>query len=174
MPLRNRLVSMALLVMAWVAMPVHATVQITDDQGVSVSFDRPPQRIVSLLPSLAETVCELGQCQRLVGVDPRRVERAQAEVSTAVYVYEGGGGAWAFAARLHETLAAEDWYGLELGQLAAAWAARAPGAVVVVWVGADDEEAAGTPVTAMLAALAGAGPGVTAVRAGLAPEVEAG
>jgi iron complex transport system substrate-binding protein len=24
---------------------------------------------VSLLPSLAETVCELGQCQRLVGVD---------------------------------------------------------------------------------------------------------
>ena len=29
----------------------------------------PPQRIVSLLPSLTETVCELGQCQRLVGVD---------------------------------------------------------------------------------------------------------
>jgi iron complex transport system substrate-binding protein len=29
----------------------------------------PPQRIVSLLPSLTETVCELGQCHRLVGVD---------------------------------------------------------------------------------------------------------
>ncbi len=29
----------------------------------------PPQRIVTLLPSLTETVCELGQCQRLVGVD---------------------------------------------------------------------------------------------------------
>jgi iron complex transport system substrate-binding protein len=34
-----------------------------------VSFAQTPQRIVSLLPSLTETVCELGQCQRLVGVD---------------------------------------------------------------------------------------------------------
>jgi iron complex transport system substrate-binding protein len=51
------------------ALPAHATLQITDDAGVVVSFERSPQRIVSLLPSLAETVCELGQCQRLVGVD---------------------------------------------------------------------------------------------------------
>ena len=28
-----------------------------------------PQRIVSLLPSLTESVCELGACSRLVGVD---------------------------------------------------------------------------------------------------------
>lgn len=46
----------------------HA-LQVTDDRGVVVSFDKTPQRIVSLLPSLTETVCELGQCQRLVGVD---------------------------------------------------------------------------------------------------------
>ncbi len=44
-------------------------VQVTDDRGVRVTFDRAPQRIVTLLPSLTETVCELGQCHRLVGVD---------------------------------------------------------------------------------------------------------
>ncbi len=42
---------------------------VTDDRGHTVSFERSPQRIVSLLPSLTETVCELDQCQRLVGVD---------------------------------------------------------------------------------------------------------
>jgi iron complex transport system substrate-binding protein len=40
-----------------------------DDRGASIDFDKSPQRIVSLLPSLTETVCELDRCQRLVGVD---------------------------------------------------------------------------------------------------------
>ena len=44
-------------------------IQITDDRGVVVKFTQSPQRIVSILPSLAESVCELGRCQRLVGVD---------------------------------------------------------------------------------------------------------
>lgn len=44
-------------------------IQVTDDRGVIVKFAQSPQRIVSLLPSLTESVCELGQCQRLVGVD---------------------------------------------------------------------------------------------------------
>jgi iron complex transport system substrate-binding protein len=48
--------------------PVQA-LQITDDRGVVVTLPQSPQRIVSLLPSLTETVCELGQCKRLVGVD---------------------------------------------------------------------------------------------------------
>lgn len=42
---------------------------VTDDRGVVVHFKQSPQRIVSILPSLAESVCELGRCQRLVGVD---------------------------------------------------------------------------------------------------------
>lgn len=50
------------------AVQAHA-LQLTDDRGVAVTLPSPPQRIVSLLPSLTETVCELGACQRLVGVD---------------------------------------------------------------------------------------------------------
>ena len=62
-----RQLAMGLIVI--LALPAQAALQVTDDKGVVVNFERPPQRIVSLLPSLAETVCELGHCQRLVGVD---------------------------------------------------------------------------------------------------------
>lgn len=62
-------------------------VQVTDERGVTVSFAQPPQRIVSLLPSLTETVCELGQCQRLVGVD--RYSNFPESVQTLTQV--GGG-----------------------------------------------------------------------------------
>ena len=40
-----------------------------DDHGRAVNLPRSPQRIVSLLPSLTEIVCQLDQCHRLIGVD---------------------------------------------------------------------------------------------------------
>jgi iron complex transport system substrate-binding protein len=48
--------------------PVRA-LQLTDDRGVTLTFAQSPQRIVSMLPSLTESVCALDQCHRLVGVD---------------------------------------------------------------------------------------------------------
>jgi iron complex transport system substrate-binding protein len=56
-----------LLLCVLAAWPAQALV--LDDRGVAVDLARPPQRIVTMLPSLAETVCELGACERLVGVD---------------------------------------------------------------------------------------------------------
>ena len=57
-----------LCLLAWVALTASATT-VLDDRQQAIHMPAAPQRIVSLLPSLTETVCVLGRCERLVGVD---------------------------------------------------------------------------------------------------------
>ncbi len=61
---------MAIMVSLAMVMPAHAgAVQLIDDRGVNVTLQQVPERIISLLPSLTETVCAMGACERLVAVD---------------------------------------------------------------------------------------------------------
>jgi len=75
------------LVAAPVAAPAHAGGE-KDDRGRPIAMARPPQRIVSLLPSLTETVCALGACHQLVGVD--RYSNWPPEVLSTLPVVGGG------------------------------------------------------------------------------------
>ena len=44
-------------------------ITLRDDRNVELTFAASPQRIVSLVPSVTESVCVLGACKRLVGTD---------------------------------------------------------------------------------------------------------
>lgn len=68
---------LTLLLLALV-LPAGA-VEIKDELGHTTVLATPPQRIVSLVPSLTETVCALGACGRLVGVDRYSNYPAQAD-----------------------------------------------------------------------------------------------
>lgn len=61
------LAALSLLALALAAVAQPVTVR--DGRDRMLTLPAPPQRIVSMLPSITETVCALGGCARLVGVD---------------------------------------------------------------------------------------------------------
>ncbi|SEA10727.1 ABC transporter substrate-binding protein [Variovorax sp. YR216] len=65
----NLLARLSLAAVLAVFAAAAQAIVVTDERGVSVDLPRPPQRIVTVLPSLTESVCTLGACNRLVGVD---------------------------------------------------------------------------------------------------------
>ena len=59
----------AALVAGLCAASAHAGIVLVDDAGAALTLAQPAQRIVSLLPALTESVCEVQACDRLVGTD---------------------------------------------------------------------------------------------------------
>jgi iron complex transport system substrate-binding protein len=65
---KNLLLSIAVC-FSFIGSSASASIVIKDDRGSEVRLASPAQRVVSMLPSLTESVCALGKCSVLVGVD---------------------------------------------------------------------------------------------------------
>lgn len=65
---KNLLLSIAVC-FSFISAYASASIAIKDDRSIEVRLAGPAQRVISMLPSLTESVCALGKCSVLVGVD---------------------------------------------------------------------------------------------------------
>ena len=65
----KRTLTLALALTSGAALATQYPLTLKDDTGRNVTFTAEPQRIVSALPSTTETLCVIGACTKLVGVD---------------------------------------------------------------------------------------------------------
>lgn len=79
---RLKIASMLCIVVYFSVFSIEAfaSILVKDDRGVELRLNAPAQRVISMLPSLTESVCALGKCSVLVGVDrfsnwPKAVDR---------------------------------------------------------------------------------------------------
>ena len=63
------MIGVGLFFLSWSLSILAASISIVDDRGVTITIDKPPQRVISLLPSITESICALEKCDVLVGVD---------------------------------------------------------------------------------------------------------
>ncbi|MFZ4379826.1 MAG: ABC transporter substrate-binding protein [Polynucleobacter sp.] len=68
LPLSSFKICLGVVLCGFLALTQAAT-EVIDDRGKSIVFNAPPQRLISLLPSLTESICALGKCSNLVGID---------------------------------------------------------------------------------------------------------
>lgn len=67
--LTARLAIAALLGVLVPPVPADEPLVLRDAANHELHLDHPPQRVITLLPSLTETVCALGECARLIATD---------------------------------------------------------------------------------------------------------
>lgn len=82
--IRRGMAAAVLTLFLFVFLPVARAVTITDSTGRTVTFDQPPTRVVSLVPSLTEALFVMGAGDRVVGVTLHDTWPAEANTKTVV------------------------------------------------------------------------------------------